>query len=85
MASNYLNCVSVADKVYTGKEKVDETSVSEKIVIELFRELLDKGRTLYTDNWYTSVTLAQRKEKLTWLELCVKIERVILLMFYKQN
>ena len=47
-------------KVYTGKEKVDETAVSEKIVMELFSELLDHGRTLYTDNWYTSVKLAQR-------------------------
>lgn len=46
-------------KVYTGKERVQEISVSEKIVKELMNGLLDTGRTLYTDNWYTSVSLSE--------------------------
>lgn len=46
-------------KVYTGKEKADGVLVSEKVVMELLNGLLDNGRTLYTDNWYTSVSLAR--------------------------
>lgn len=48
-----------AFKVYTGKEKTDDMAVSEKVVIELMNGLLDSGRTLYTDNWYTSVSLSK--------------------------
>ncbi|XP_050300132.1 piggyBac transposable element-derived protein 4-like [Anthonomus grandis grandis] len=47
-------------KVYTGREKSSEFVVSEKVVMELMEGLLDRGRTLYTDNWYTSVSLAKR-------------------------
>ncbi|XP_050307489.1 piggyBac transposable element-derived protein 4-like [Anthonomus grandis grandis] len=47
-------------KVYTGREKSSEFAVSEKVVMELMEGLLDSGRTLYTDNWYTSVSLAKR-------------------------
>jgi len=28
--------------------------------MELAEDYLDKGRTMYTDNWYTSVTLANQ-------------------------
>lgn len=48
-----------AFKVYTGKEKIDGVSVSEKVVMELMEGVLDSGRTLYTDNWYTSVSLSK--------------------------
>lgn len=48
-----------AFKIYTGKERADNISVSEKVVMELMEGLLDCGRTLYTDNWYTSVSLAE--------------------------
>ncbi|XP_050301576.1 piggyBac transposable element-derived protein 4-like [Anthonomus grandis grandis] len=47
-------------KVYTGREKSSEFAVSEKVVMELMEGLLDSGRTLYTDNYYTSVSLAKR-------------------------
>lgn len=48
-------------KVYTGKEeRDDDTSVAEKVVQELMNGLLDSGRTLYTDNWYTSVSLSKK-------------------------
>lgn len=46
--------------VYCGKEKELSTGISvpTKVVLQLSEKLLDKGRTLYTDNYYTSVTLA---------------------------
>ncbi|XP_050303751.1 piggyBac transposable element-derived protein 4-like [Anthonomus grandis grandis] len=47
-------------KVYTVREKSSEFAVSEKVVMELMEGLLDSGCTLYTDNWYTSVSLAKR-------------------------
>lgn len=45
-----------AFKVYAGKEKLD------KVVTELilFNGLYVNGRILYTDNWYTSVSLPKR-------------------------
>ncbi|KAK9744130.1 Transposase IS4 [Popillia japonica] len=46
-------------KVYAGKEKTHEIAVSEKVGIELMDGFLDSGRTLYTDNWYTSVSLSK--------------------------
>lgn len=50
-------------KVYTGKVKQDDTSVSETVVTELMDGLLNSGRTLFTDNWYTSVSLADKMIK----------------------
>lgn len=44
-------------RVYCGKEK-GKSSVATKVVMSLMSSLLDKGRTLCTDNWYTSVALA---------------------------
>lgn len=44
--------------VYCGKSKNENMSVPSKIVLDLLGNLLDKGRTVYTDNWYTSVSLA---------------------------
>ena len=34
-------------------------SVSEKIVVSLMKDLLDLGYSIYTDNWYTSIRLAE--------------------------
>lgn len=45
-------------QVYCGKSKDLNVSVPSKIVMELMGNLLDKGRTLCTDNYYTSVSLA---------------------------
>lgn len=45
-------------KVYAGKEADQNISVSAKIVIDLAAEYLNFGRTMYVDNWYTSVHLA---------------------------
>lgn len=46
--------------VYCGKSKTNDTASSEKIVMQLIEGLLDEGRTLYTDNYYTSIPLAYR-------------------------
>lgn len=47
-------------QVYCGKSKDPETEVPEKTVMSLTDGLLDKGRTVYTDNYYTSIPLAYR-------------------------
>jgi len=46
--------------IYAGKEEVRETDVSYKIVLKLMEPYLNFGRTLYTDNWYSSVKLAEK-------------------------
>nr|CAH7749054.1 unnamed protein product [Callosobruchus chinensis] len=40
-------------------EKVNGQPVAERVVMEMIEPLLDEGRTLITDNWYTSVNLAE--------------------------
>ncbi|KAE9528590.1 hypothetical protein AGLY_012165 [Aphis glycines] len=47
-------------RIYAGKEAVQGLEVSTKIVMELTHEYLNFGRTIYTDNWYTSVNLAHK-------------------------
>lgn len=55
-------------QVYCGKSKDANTMVPSKVVMDMMENLLDKGRTLCTDNYYTSVSLAcsllQRKTHL---------------------
>lgn len=46
-------------KVYVGNDKDPNISASSKIVLQLMEPLFHRGRILYTDNYYTSVTLAQ--------------------------
>lgn len=38
--------------VYCGKSKEKDKDVSEMVVMDLTKGLLDNGRTLYTDNYY---------------------------------
>lgn len=56
-------CISLSNtlaiKVYAGKEANAELNVGSKIVLELSEPYLDCGRTLYVDNWYTSIELAE--------------------------
>lgn len=47
-------------KVYCGKEKDAGASVPTKIVMTLSEKLLDRGRTVVTDNYYTSLDLANQ-------------------------
>lgn len=48
--------------VYTGRDinRDVNTTKADDVVLQLSEELLDQGRCLYVDNWYTSVTLATK-------------------------
>ncbi|VDL65810.1 unnamed protein product [Nippostrongylus brasiliensis] len=46
-------------KVYAGKECDTVGSVAQRVVLELMNKYLDQGRDLCTDNWYTSLSLAE--------------------------
>ncbi|KAG8274398.1 hypothetical protein J6590_108268 [Homalodisca vitripennis] len=55
-------------KLYAGKENSTSGKLSTNVVMELMAPLLNSGRTLVTDNFYTSVELAhQLNEKETHL------------------
>lgn len=50
-------------QIYTGKEKnggKKAGTVSSEIVMSLCKNILGKGHTVCTDNWYTSVDLAEK-------------------------
>lgn len=45
-------------KIYSGNDKTNlDYSASETVVMGLLQSILDKGHTLYTDNWYSSPKL----------------------------
>lgn len=46
--------------VYAGRVEKSDGSVAEKIVFELMEQYLMRGRRLFADNWYSSISLAQR-------------------------
>lgn len=47
--------------VYVGRDSVDgEYSASENVVMKLTKDLLNAGRTLYMDNYYTGIPLVYR-------------------------
>lgn len=55
-------------KIYCGKEARSGIPVSSSVVMKLMQDLLDSGRVLYTDNYYTSIHLAhQLLERSTYL------------------
>lgn len=45
--------------VYAGKENDQVNTTPANVVMSLCSGLLNKGHTLYTDNWYTSIDLAR--------------------------
>lgn len=53
------DCYTIAYKIYAGKEATPGIEVSSKVVLELSAPYLNFGRTIYIDNWYTSVKLAE--------------------------
>lgn len=52
------NFYTVGFKIYAGKEADKVQRVSTKVVLEMAEDYLDMGRTVYTDNWYSSYNLA---------------------------
>lgn len=62
--------------VYSGKIQNLKTGVAENVVMELIDGLLDEGRVLYTDNWYTSIPLAyQLQQRKTHLVGTLRLNR----------
>lgn len=51
---------TIGFRVYSGREAEQNIEVSTKIVMEMSEEYLDFARTIYTDNWYTSINLAHK-------------------------
>lgn len=51
---------NIGFKMYAGQESIPGVAVSTKIVMEFAADNLDEGRTMFTDNWYTSVSLAHK-------------------------
>lgn len=47
-------------QVYAGKRGETETTTPTNVVMSLMEGYLQKGHTLYTDNWYTSVDLGRK-------------------------
>nr|CAI5837030.1 unnamed protein product [Callosobruchus analis] len=47
-------------KVYCSKDTQNGGNASSNVVMSLLDGLVDQGRTLYTDNYYTSVSLAHK-------------------------
>lgn len=45
--------------IYAGKENDEVNITPAKVVMSLCSDLMNKGHTMYTDNWYTSVDLAR--------------------------
>lgn len=44
-------------KIYIGQDKIGDMLASESVVMELSKNILGKGYTLYLDNWYSSPNL----------------------------
>jgi hypothetical protein len=55
-------CYTIAMQVYCGKEvdnMLNVGNVGSSVVMELAEPYLDNGRTVYVDDWYSSVELAE--------------------------
>lgn len=50
-------------KVYCGRDAQPGVPVASSVVLDLSKDLLDSGRIIYTDNFYTSVSLAHELAK----------------------
>lgn len=51
---------TIGFRVYAGKEATPGLEILTKIITEITHEYLNFGRTVYTDNWCTSVNLAHQ-------------------------
>lgn len=52
------DCYTLSYKIYSGKQATRAQNVSSDIVHELISPYMNIGRTLFVDNWYTYVQLA---------------------------
>jgi hypothetical protein len=65
MALNFLKCMEVMGIqnkiiIYEGKQSIKGESLSETIVSDFCENYLNEGRTTVTDNFYTSVPIAEK-------------------------
>lgn len=54
------NFYTLQYKVYAKKETQPDTNVPSKVVLEFMETYLAFRRTLFADNWYSSITLAEK-------------------------
>lgn len=52
-------CYTLGMKIYAGKNEVQGKNLSKNVVMDFSSPYLDHGRVLYTDNFYSSVDLAE--------------------------
>jgi len=53
--------------IYEGKQLIKGESLTETIVSDLYENYLNEGQTIVTNNFYTSVPLAEKMSKNTHL------------------
>lgn len=56
-------CYTLGIRYYAGKNEVEGKNLTKNVVMELVAPYLHEGRILYTDNFYSSVDLAQELNK----------------------
>lgn len=56
-------CYTLGMKIYAGKNEVQGKNLSKNVVMDLSSPYTDNGRVLYTDNFYSSVDLAEELNK----------------------
>ena len=76
----------ILDTLYTGADTLDHSEPQHaslpqpvRIVLTLCGDYLEKGRTMYTDRYYTSIPLAQMLEshKTAFTGTCIKNRKQI--------
>lgn len=51
-------CYTMQMRIYAGKDEEEGRNLTKNVVMQLAHPYLNSGRTLYTDNFYTSIQLA---------------------------
>ncbi|KAF9405431.1 hypothetical protein HW555_013827 [Spodoptera exigua] len=55
-----MGIATLTEFKYMGKRGETETTTPTNVVMSLMEGYLEKGHTLYTDNWYTSIDLGRK-------------------------
>ena len=65
-------------EIYVGKDNTGLGNVPTSIVLKLMGNLMDRGHTLYTDNWYSNTPLAEAliQRKIDLIRTIRKIEGI---------
>lgn len=69
-------CYTLQMKIYAGKDEEEGRNLTKNVVMQLAHPYLNFGRTLFTDNFYTSIQLAHElNEKKTHLTGTLRANR----------